>query len=146
MTILHTAIMGLEKINKDNFYEQRITTGLIRLDEGHDRPVWEHLSKKTKLIPFSPETIFLDGIILLAITELGVDLNDLVKGKNEALHDQDHFIDLNLDSTPSAIYEKLANILKDHKLNVFALENKGGQLSEELSRLGIKHEIFVKIS
>ena len=144
MTILHSAIMGLEKINKDTFYEQRITTGLIRLDEGHDRPVWEHLSKKAKLIPYSPETIFLDGIILLAITELGVELAELVKVENKALDDQEHFIDLNLDSTPSAIYEKLANILKDHQLNVFALENKGDQFSEELSRLGIKHEIFVK--
>ena len=163
MAILHAALMGLQQIQEDGFYERRVTSGLIRLDEGHDRPVWEHLSKDVRLIPRSPETIMFDGLILLAITELGlanleainlasikslenchsyVDHYDLLKSSKHKAKAQESFIDLSNHEIQLGLYEKLAALLRGHQVNVIPLSGPGAEIVTELKRLGIKHEVF----
>jgi hypothetical protein len=166
MAIIHTALMGLQKLSTEGFYEEKITSGLIRLDEGHDRPVWEHLSREARLIPYSPETIMLDGILLLAMTELGlnsvegintaskesveecfnyIDTYDLKKSAHKASKSPAPFIDLSDEDVSNNLYDKLASLLQGHQVNIILLSGNGENLSRDLSRLGIKYEVYEKI-
>lgn len=65
MPNLVTARLFLEDSTK-GLGESRETVGSLFLNEGFDRPFWvAEATRTTKVIPNSPETILVDGLVLL---------------------------------------------------------------------------------
>ena len=131
MAVEHTLLMALENKNDSNdFIPNHKFDLFVRLDEGRDRPVWESLSTKGRLIPFSPEFIIEGGDVLLS----------------HMLEDKESFIDLSELESIDNIHSTLEQKLKNYVVHLYPLYDSGMAhirgSSMALNKLGIKFKIY----
>ena len=134
MATEHTVLMGLESLMRtDDFVPSFRFNHFIRLDEGHDRPVWESLSSNAKLIPFSPEDIIVSGVYLLA----KINSND------------QSFIDLSELQNLNEVDSHIKNTLVNHVVHIYPLHISSlAQIENSLrsfDKLGIKYKVYKEI-
>jgi hypothetical protein len=80
MAVDVTAYVLLEKDTRNQFIGGREVIGIVELDEGHDRPVWQICKAPEKKsyakthVPSGPENILLEGVEFLVGSTLGTEI------------------------------------------------------------------------
>lgn len=144
-----TGFLILEKTNPESFIPTNDVQFILGLNEGHDRPLWEWMlngakgdaTKVSSIVPEKPETILLDGLLLLIADGLKdpslLAMIDQYRSGSSAL------IDLNLFEVTDELRSGLASALEGYLVNIVILP--GSHLKNnvsDFSKLGIEHRVL----
>lgn len=146
MAVEITGYLMLEKESMETLVPNRTIEYIISLDEGHDRPVWQWVKspssgKKSAWVPEKPETILLDGLLMLisdGLQDFGLkaQIDPIRRGSNA-------LVDLNVNRLEIDPREQLANALQGHRICVVAFPGSSLiGLSKRLSEAGLEHRIL----
>ena len=144
-----TGFIILEKTNPESFIPKNDVQFILSLNEGHDRPIWEWMlnganrdaTKGSSLVPEKPETILLDGVLLLIAD--GLKDPSLLAMINQYRSGSSSLIDLNLFEVSVELRAGLASALEGYIVNIVILP--GSHLANNISdfsKLGIEHRIL----
>lgn len=143
MPIDVTAFLVIEKKQLVANSGTREIVGVISLNEGHDRPVWEWIKYPggngpcTRWIPSEPKTILVDGLLMFATEGLRtLELIDEVQTSSRTTRNLTDLTFGHLDVEASR--GKLGKALKDFIVNVVTYNGSSARLqAEENSARGI---------
>lgn len=146
MAIEITGYLMLEREDAKSLSPNRVIEHIISLDEGHDRPVWQWVKspaagKKSAWVPENPETILLDGLLMLICDGLQ---NPFLKAQIDPLRGgSNSLVDLNVNRLEIDNGSELKNLLQGNRICVVAYPDSSLLgLSEKLSRAGVGHRLL----
>ena len=141
-----TTILGLVKNDSSSMGATLNLDGLVVLDEGFSRPHWAFANishEAFRLIPESPDTILLDGLLLIASEFL--DHQEIQKSLRSAGAGSSRVIDLNSRSLDDAVRAKLAAALKGFTVLVICLAGSSvARQIAEAEKLGISFRVVME--
>ncbi len=146
MAVEITGYLMLEKESMATLASNRSISYIISLDEGHDRPVWQWVEtpvrgKKSAWVPEKPDTILLDGLLMLITDGL---TNPNLKSQIDSIRrSSNSLVDLNTNHLGINLRPAIGEALEGFKVCVVALPGSSLlSLTEDLSRLGLDYRLL----
>jgi hypothetical protein len=147
MAIEITTFLFLE-LKEDSFLGTRSVSHIIRLDEGHSRPVWEWVqndnvsnrSSKSSWVPAMPETILEDGLLMLIADGLG---EPSLAATADGLRARDgSVVDLNVNPVDPTIRQNIGEALNGYVVTILNLPGSHiPKLLKDFGPLGVEMRV-----